>query len=866
MTPTERSSKHRLRQSFAGREDELRRIATAMSQSWCAGLALTGDRGTGKSRLLAEAADAADPATHLVVRATATPGVRLGAFAEHLPPSLLTAPFDGDTLRLAADALLAAAGRRRLVLAVDDAGRLDEASAALALRMARRGEAFLLTTVDRGRRLPHPLAEPWTLGHAEWMEVGPLDREAVERVLADTLPGALDGLLVQRFWEATAGNALLLRELITAQLAAGRLRTRDGMWRMTGDFAVPPWLAALVEERMAALPADARTALELLAHVEPMRPEVLGELVPAAALEAAEAHALIRVERETVRLTYPVHGDVLRATTPRLRARRWRAETAALLERHGAAPAELARAAAWRLADHRAPDPATTAAAARGALVLRDLRLAADLAGRAAAAGTGTAAAEPLGYGLLYTGRAAEAERSLAALGRPDDPADRARLAAVRAFTLFFGLGRDGAADALLRTAEAEAPEGRWRTRLPARRALLRACAGDHHGALRLAAGVPDEPEARLAHGLAQVFTGRPAEGIEALRRDWPDDAPWLPVLAGVGIVHGLLWSGRIAEADAAARTAYEHALEQRWAYARAVSCLLRAVVAHTRGLTGEQLHRCREGIAIARRHGPDGLLGALLGLLAHGQALAGDAHEAPRTLAEADRLAGPSTGMLRPWTDLARLWVTTATRRDPIPVAHAAWQRAADRGTPGPEAMILHALVRLGAPGHATDRLAALAGTAGSPLVTLYAAHARASADGDAGALATVSAAFEELGTPLPAAEAAAEESVRHRAAGRLALASAATARALVLARRCGATPPGTALGRLETPQITRREAEVASLACHGLSSKEIGVRLVVSVRTVENHLHRVYRKFGINTRAELRRLGVLLTEAHTG
>lgn len=39
-----------------------------------------------------------------------------------------------------------------------------------------------------------------------------------------------------------------------------------------------------------------------------------------------------------------------------------------------------------------------------------------------------------------------------------------------------------------------------------------------------------------------------------------------------------------------------------------------------------------------------------------------------------------------------------------------------------------------------------------------------------------------------------------------------------------------------------------------------------MLSVRTVENHLQRVYRKFGISNRAELTRLGGLLTETPTG
>jgi DNA-binding CsgD family transcriptional regulator len=44
-----------------------------------------------------------------------------------------------------------------------------------------------------------------------------------------------------------------------------------------------------------------------------------------------------------------------------------------------------------------------------------------------------------------------------------------------------------------------------------------------------------------------------------------------------------------------------------------------------------------------------------------------------------------------------------------------------------------------------------------------------------------------------------------------------------------------------------------VAVLAASGITSKDIADRLFVSVRTVDNHLGRVYDKLGISSRAEL-------------
>jgi ATP/maltotriose-dependent transcriptional regulator MalT len=53
---------------------------------------------------------------------------------------------------------------------------------------------------------------------------------------------------------------------------------------------------------------------------------------------------------------------------------------------------------------------------------------------------------------------------------------------------------------------------------------------------------------------------------------------------------------------------------------------------------------------------------------------------------------------------------------------------------------------------------------------------------------------------------------------------------------------------------ELTPQEFEVATLAATGLSNKQIAERLFLSPRTVEFHLHRVFPKLGITSRAALR------------
>ena len=52
---------------------------------------------------------------------------------------------------------------------------------------------------------------------------------------------------------------------------------------------------------------------------------------------------------------------------------------------------------------------------------------------------------------------------------------------------------------------------------------------------------------------------------------------------------------------------------------------------------------------------------------------------------------------------------------------------------------------------------------------------------------------------------------------------------------------------------ELTAQEAQVARLAREGLSNPEIGARLFISPRTVQYHLHKVFAKLGISSRAEL-------------
>jgi DNA-binding NarL/FixJ family response regulator len=60
------------------------------------------------------------------------------------------------------------------------------------------------------------------------------------------------------------------------------------------------------------------------------------------------------------------------------------------------------------------------------------------------------------------------------------------------------------------------------------------------------------------------------------------------------------------------------------------------------------------------------------------------------------------------------------------------------------------------------------------------------------------------------------------------------------------------------EPPNLTEREIEVLKLAANGYTNRDIGAALVISDRTVQSHLARIYRKLNVNTRTEAVKIGM--------
>jgi DNA-binding NarL/FixJ family response regulator len=83
----------------------------------------------------------------------------------------------------------------------------------------------------------------------------------------------------------------------------------------------------------------------------------------------------------------------------------------------------------------------------------------------------------------------------------------------------------------------------------------------------------------------------------------------------------------------------------------------------------------------------------------------------------------------------------------------------------------------------------------------------------------------------------------------------------ALVLGefRRIAAAPPGAgASGGPDVPRLSERETEILRMVATGLSYKQIATRLVLSHRTVQNHVQNTLGKLHLHNRVELVRYAI--------
>ncbi|MFC4506893.1 MULTISPECIES: AAA family ATPase [Streptomyces] len=647
-----------------------------------------------------------------------------------------------------------------------------------------------------------------------------------------------------------------------------------GGYRLAGTVR----LAEVIGARLAGADSAGRPVLELLALCEPLPLADAEALAPSRVVAGLEQAGLIRVtqdrRRTTVSLAHPLYGEVLRAGLPVLRRRALLLDQAARTEARGARRrGDLLRIATWRLGATGTADPALLVQAAVLARHAHDYAQAVALLEAVPDDHHTIATRSMLGDAFFEMGRWTEAEAVLAradALARGER--EKLAVALVRTTNLLWSNAPVAEALAVNDAALSHITHPADRRKLKINEGFMRIAAGQPAAGLALLEDL--ETDVRDASdvdawlrgawmkpaGLALVGRSREAtiwaERAHAAHRQVDELAlASHPAFQRIPLVLALTEAGCPAEA----RRVGERAFAELVAADSVVRVWMAVLLGRTEWLAGRPATARRwwaEAAALARTFDHAMALRPVLAGLAACAAVLGDLDAAETALAEHRTLPLLAPGLLSAGEErLGEAWLLAARghlgRARSVLTAAARTARATGHRTG--EALLLTDVARLGGAKEVTDRLTELARSCDGELAPARARLAEALTADDPGRLLGAADACEAVGADLLTAEAAVAASVAWHRAGEPRRASAAGRRAATAVARCeGARTPLLATARATAP-LTVREREIALLAAVGNASNDIARALTLSVRTVDNHLHRAYAKLGVTTRGEL-------------
>lgn len=843
-------------------------------------MVLAGVTGVGKTRLLREAIEMANRSGYPIAHAPATrtaQAMPFGALAPLLPAGAPLEPTGSDrletVLQRTAAALLENVGRRHLVFFVDDAHLLDNASAALVHHLAISGQACIVLTVRSREPAPDAILALWKEDLLTRIEIDALDLGTVTELVEKVLDGPIDPAAINQLNELSGGRPFFLYELVRGGIDAGALRNDGGIWRLRDRVMPTSRLIEIVESRIRALTEPEQSLLEIIAYGEPLGLGELGSVGDFGLIEPLERAGLLSTalvgRRLEVRLGHPVFGEVLRERVPAIRAREIKRLLADATEATSARRREdNLRIATWRL-DVGGGDPSVLLAAAHTCRWRYDFPLAERFANAAIFAGAGFDARLLAAHLAGLQGRGDEELAALGDLARNGNgDAERARATMSLLDRLLFNVSDVDRGLAIAEEAEANFSDPVWRDEIAARRVAIAV----------ITKGFADSPDAvqpllerttgptRDMLDLIVEFSlmrgGRLEDAVDRIDRDHivhtahSDSVGW----ETSGLVRiwceALSHLGRFGEAHDLAAAQYNAGIRSGSLEVQAFGAWSLSRLVADRGNVSSTLRYAHAAAAIFRDLDRPSMLGYCLIDVATAFAFAGRVDDARAVLAELEGLAVESTAPAV--IDLLQAKAWTAARAGDLVEARRILADAAVRGFDLGDlvgaACSLHALARLEAPDLAAATLGELAQRIDGPLIDSRAEHADALLRRDPARLLTVAAAFAEMGAPLLGAEAATDAAGLARRVGARRHWFEGQRLAEALLERCdGASSPALRRSTQSALLLTPREREVAMLAANGWSNKEMARKLTVSVRTIENQLHRIFQKLGIRRREEI-------------
>jgi DNA-binding CsgD family transcriptional regulator len=839
-----------------GREADLDRM-TGLIESG-KGVAILGPAGVGKSRLLSALANRAEDGVmtvHRTVASQSTRAIPFAPFVDLLPPGPTP---DRLTMFRAARTALRDGGS--VMLAVDDAHHLDDASLAFLLSALGDKSAVVALTVRTGEPVGADLVDLWAKGQLERTDLGNLERAEVGRLL-DAALGSVSPDLEEELWRLAAGNPLILHELIEGGVGHTIHRDTEGTWVSNGSVATSPRLADLVRSRLQSLPETLREAMEAVAIGSPLPIDLAREAVGPELSELEERQLAATAGpagSSWVTPAHPLYGEILAAHigTARSSAALRRLVNAAL--RLPNLPDAL-QVATWQHESGEMISPELAMAGAREALIRHDPGVAEALLQDLDSEDDRTALL--LGRALSYRQRFDEAEDLLEGR-RPDDQELLAEIASIRGQNLGFGLGKIAEARKAFEEAASIVTDPDLRARLINERAMVSAIHGDFVDALEASDAVLANPATSLQSKATAYVTLSVAlamtcdcQRFDAVLEDAlqvadtvRDVLPFAHDQIEIMQMSSYLNAGRLDEAirmcqAGVTRGDRGNAMTTTWLSASGLAYELA-------GDLEAGTFAAADALGLFQEADPFGLEAQARGVLA---ALSGQRGDPQADAPLREFAVWGSGARLRLWVARGRAWAAAAQGD-----LESAARIAADGGRDGLEgehfawaSFCFSDAVRFGYVGLVIEDLRSIDTSRGAYLISEIQHHAEATLDADPAALEASGERFAGFGALLLASEAYSRAATEYGRASEPTSAARCSALSMALERRCG--DPSTPVLITRPALVTPREVDLCLDAATGLTSPQIAEQRFISVRTVDNHLGSVYRKLGLDGRAEL-------------
>ncbi len=859
---------------IVARDSELRQALAALEDdAEFHGVALVGDSGVGKSalaRALADTLESAGATVRYVLGTRTGSTVPLGAFYRSV-----TVDAPQEPAAMLATAQRSLEREQNLVVVVDDAQLLDPLSSTLVHQLAASGTARLIVTIRSGDPVPDAVTALLKERLLLSLRVDPFTREQTEALARAVLGGVVDARLINELHGQTAGSPLLLRGLLDAGRESGALVCTDGRWQLRGALRADHQLYDLLEFRLQSLTPDELEAVEILAAAEVLDWEILRGLCDADVVGCLERRGVIQLVADgsntVARLCHPIFGRAALRHAGVVRSRQLNSLLAQQLqkqmrtqeERSGLSDARIRiQLAQLMTRSDLSADLDVIVDAAASAVTMSDIASGEELARFAFERGAGVTAAIVLADALGWQGRGDEVE---AVLNDVDpDGADEwliVRWGCLRAANLFFSCRRVEPARAALADVRARVESEELLPQVTAMEAAFAFFSGDVRTALDLGLAVCTS-DVQPVVGMwattwtcwALALTGRFGEVqcvADAGRAAVFDRPGPYRFAMGLAEVVGLTSAG---DNPAAERVWERYATTTRvWPAQDAFLHAMLGLVQLARGSLGSACAAFRDSISAMSRGFPPGWLMLVTAWSAQAEGARGDSAAAGAALRRSEDAYGPQVAVFLPELELARAWEQAAAGQTMVAQTHAvrAAEIARQSGMYAVEMRALHTAVRFDDRSQ-TERLAELAKILKTSLAEAIAEHARGLADHDGDLLDAAADRFADMGALALAADAAAQAAREHARTRQLGKQIKSSTRADKLGKQGGIRTPAVN-GAASPLPITAREREIANLVAAGLSNRQIADRLVVSVRTVEGHVYRIFAKLGIDDREQL-------------